>query len=232
MEGGDAVDVLTDVGGEVGHAHACPAFGWGDAHAFDLLVIGTELLFFCGGLVGDLLDDLVVAWQQGAEELGVPYLECFWKERVARVVERAGGDGEGGVPVVAVDVEEQAHEFGDGDHRVRVVELEDDLVWECCEIWVFLTWVEEADGVGEGSGREEVLLFEAQALANFGGIFWVENLGDVFGVGLTLDGVIVARFVEGLEVEFVDCFCAPQAKRVDAAGFESWYEHVVRKGAY
>lgn len=43
---------------------------------------------------------------------------------------RLGYDGPGARPAEAVLVHEQPHELGDRERRVRVVELEGDLVWE------------------------------------------------------------------------------------------------------
>ena len=59
-----------------------------------------------------------------------------------------------------------------------------------------------------------------------GGILRVENLGDVLGLDLRLDGVEVFGLVEGEQVEFVVALGAPQAQRVDAAGCVAG-DHVV-----
>ena len=97
--------------------------------------------------------------------LGRPHFQGFRQQGVAGVVEGLGGDGPGGVPVVAVLIDEDAHELGDADHRMGVVELEGDLVYEGGQIRLVLARVEDADGVMDGGGHEEVLLFETQRLA-------------------------------------------------------------------
>ena len=97
--------------------------------------------------------------------LGRPHFQGFRQQGVAGVVEGLGGDGPGGVPVVAVLVDEDAHELGDADDRVGVVKLEGDLVYEGGQIRLVLARVEDADGVMDGGGHEEVLLFETQRLA-------------------------------------------------------------------
>ena len=54
---------------------------------------------------------------------------------------------------------------GDADDRVGVVELEGDLAREGGQVGLALAGVEHADGVVQGRGHEEVLLFETQRLA-------------------------------------------------------------------
>jgi len=60
-------------------------------------------------------------------------------------------------------VEQDAHEFGDGQRRVRVVELDGDLVGQVAVVAVRL--LEARQNVGQRAGDEEPLLHEAQALA-------------------------------------------------------------------
>ena len=226
MQFGDAVDVGATGGGEVCHADLGVLLVGDDAHALDLgLVTGLGLEFGKEVLV-DLVDDFHVAGQQFGDQLGRPDFQRLGQQGVAGVVEGLGGDGPGGVPVVAVLVDEDAHELGDADDGVGVVELEGDLAREGGQVGLALAGVEHADGVVQGRGHEEVLLFEAQRLALRGGILRVENLGDVLGLDLRLDGVEVFGLVEGEQVEFVVALGAPQAQRVDAAGCVAG-DHVV-----
>ena len=228
MQLGNAVDVRASHGCQVSHTHAAVGV---DAHTLDGLWACAVLGLVVCCPVADLLDDLEVARKQFAHQLGIPHLECFWKQGVAGVVEGALSDGECGIPVVTILIDQQAHELSNGNHRVSVVELEGDLVWEGGHIRVFFTWVEQGDGVSQGCCREEVLLLQAKLLANVGGIFWVENLGDGFCPSLALDCVLILGTVEGEQVEFVDCLGAPQTQGADAARFIAWNHVVVRNGA-
>ncbi len=49
--------------------------------------------------------------------------------------------------------------------RVGVVELEGDLVRERGQIRLVLARIEDADGVMDGGGHEEILLLQTQCLA-------------------------------------------------------------------
>ena len=150
---------------------------------------------------------------------------------MASVVEGLVGDGPSGIPVVAVLVDQDAHELRDADHRVGVVELEHDLVRQRGQVRVLLARVEHADRVVDGRGDEEVLLLEAQLLALRGGILRVEDLGDVLSLNLRDHGVEVIALVEGEQVELVVAAGLPQAQRVDTAGLVARNHVVDRDGA-
>ena len=212
---GHAVDVGAAVGGQERHAHGVAGV---DGHVLDGGLVNALGLELGLELVVDLLDDLEVTRQQFADELGRPHFQGFRKQGVAGVVEGLVGNRPGGVPIVAILVHEHAHELRDADDRVGVVELEGDLVREGGQIRLVLARVEDADGVVDGGGHEEVLLLEAQSLALRGGVFRVQDLGDVLGLDLRLDGVEVLRLVEGEQVELVVALGGPQAQGVHAAG--------------
>ena len=212
---GNAVDVGAAVGGQVGHAHGVAGV---DGHVLDGGFVDALGLELGCELVLDLLDDFEVTRQEFADELGRPHFQGFRKQGVAGVVEGLVGDGPGGVPIVAVLVHEDAHELRNADDRVGVVELEGDLVREGGQIRLVLTRVEDADGVVDGGGHEEVLLLETQCLALRGGIFRIQDLGDVLSFNLRLDGVKVLGLVEGEQVELVVALGGPQTQGVHTTG--------------
>ena len=212
---GNAVDVGAAVGGQVGHAHGVAGV---DGHVLDGGFVDALGLELGCELVLDLLDDFEVTRQKFADELGRPHFQGFRKQGVAGVVEGLVGDGPGGIPIVAVLVHEDAHELRDADDRVGVVKLEGDLVCEGGQIRLVLARVEDADGVMDGGGHEEVLLLETQRLALRGGILRIQDLGDVFRFDLRLDGIKVLGLVEGEQVELVVALGGPQAKGVHTAG--------------
>ena len=93
-----------------------------------------------------------------------------------------------------------------------------DLVREGGQIRLVLARVEDADGVVDGGGHEEVLLLETQCLALRGGIFRIQDLGDVLSLDLRLDGVQILGLVEGEQVELVVALGGPQTQGVHTAG--------------
>ena len=229
MQLGHAVDVGAAIGGQVGHAHGVAGV---DGHVLDGLLgnaLGLELGL---ELVVDLLDDLEMTRQQFADELGRPHFQSFRKQGVAGVVEGLVGNRPGGVPIVAILVHEDAHELRNADDRVGVVELEGDLVREGGQIRLVLARVEDADGVVDGGGHEEVLLLEAQSLALRGGVFRIQDLGDVLSLDLRLDGVQILGLVEGEQIELVVALGGPQTQGVHTAGGVARNHVVDRDGTH
>ncbi len=166
-------------------------------------------------LLVDPVDDLQMPGEQPPEQIGRPHLERLGQQRVARVGEALLGDRPGLVPLHALLVDEQAHELGDGDDRVGVVELEDDLLGEFAQV--------EALGQGpvevvpQRTGDEKVLLLQAQLPPLGSRVLRVEHLGDVLGEGLGAHGLGVVAGVEDREVERPGRLGAPQPQGVDDA---------------
>ena len=84
-----------------------------------------------------------------------------------------------------------------------------------------------ADDVGDRAGDEEVLLLEPQRLALLALVVGVEDLGDVLGVDLLLDGAPEVPFVEELQVEVARGARRPEAQRVRGVGPVADDERVV-----
>ena len=117
------------------------------------------------------------------------------------------------VPVEALLVEEDAHELGDDERRVRVVELDEHLVRQRVPAVVRLA--EAAEDVPQRARDEEVLLAQAQLLALGRVVVRIQHLREVLGKHLLLDRLDVRALVEVREVEVVNGLRAPEAQRVD-----------------
>jgi hypothetical protein len=83
-------------------------------------------------------------------------------------------------------VDQQAHQLGDGDRRVRVVELDRELLVEALSGRLLPAQV-DAQHVLQRAGDEEVLLLEPQLLALDLLVVRVEHLGEVLGRDLLVD---------------------------------------------
>ncbi|KAF5032754.1 hypothetical protein DSECCO2_613860 [anaerobic digester metagenome] len=118
-------------------------------------------------------------------------------------------DAPGPFPLQGLVVDQQAHEFGDADGRVRVVELHGHLVREAVEGGVVVL-AEAAQDVLEGRGHEEILLPQAQLLAAGALVVGIEYLGDVLALGLGLDRADVVAAVEDLQLEIAGGDGLPQ----------------------
>ena len=82
----------------------------------------------------DLVDDLEVAREHLLEERHGPGLERLRQQGVVRVAEGLRAERPGFIPSQALDVDQQAHQFGDRDRRVRIVELDGGLGRQGTEI--------------------------------------------------------------------------------------------------
>ncbi len=167
----------------------------------------------------DLVDDLEVARQDGAEQIDRPLLERLGHHRVIRVAEARLGQLPRLLPLDQLDVDEQSHQLGDRDRRVRVVELDRDLVGEHVERVVRL--LVAPDDVLERRGDEEVLLLEPQLLARHAVVVRVEHLRDRLGRVLRANGRDVVALVELAEVELPRRARRPEPEGVDVVGPEA-----------
>ena len=127
----NAVDAVGADIGEMAHADAA-AIGFVDQRyaGEEGVVAETGPLGAVEMGVVDHVDDLHVPGQQAFHQGNRPHLQGFGQERVVGVGEAFAGDAPGVVPGHAVYVDEKAHQLGDADRRVGVVELDGDLVGE------------------------------------------------------------------------------------------------------
>ena len=179
----------------------------------------------------DFVNDLQVTREELFEEADGPLLEGFRHQGVVRVSERLGDDVPGFVPFHVLDVEEDAHHFGDGDCRVRIVQLDGDLLGEELPV-VVVQLLEAADNVLQGGGAQEVLLLEAQFLTVHGGVVRVENLRNRFGEFHVLHGGDVVAVVEVAEAGVVGGLRAPEAQVVHGVVLVARNRSIVREGEH
>ena len=112
----------------------------------------------------DLVDDLQVPrGSSSSKKRDRPLLQRLGQQRVVGVGQGPHGQVPGLVPAEPGLVEQDAHQLGDGQRGVRVVELDGDLVGQGRP--VVAAPAEAADDVGQRAGDEEVLLHEPQPLA-------------------------------------------------------------------
>ena len=171
------------------------------------------------------VDDLQVAGQQPPEHRHRPGLQGLGQQGVAGVGEGPAGDGPGLLPADPVLIDQQPHQLGYRQHRVGVVELDDDLVRERRPVTV--AEPEPADDVPQRAGDQEILLLEPQLPAGLGAVAGVEHLGQVLRAHLRLDGLGVPAGVEQAQVERLPAGPGtPQPQDVDRLGAVARDQHV------
>ena len=178
----------------------------------------------------DLENDLQMPREQRAEEIDRPFLQRLGEQRVIRVGEGRARHLPRFVPAERVFIDEQPHQLGDRDRRMRVVELHGPFFVEvrgrAAEQRV------DAQHVLQRAAREKELLLEPQLLAAMRLVVRVEHFGDGLRSHLVLDGAVVVAVVEGREVERLDGLGFPQAQRVAGADAVAEDRRVVGDAAH
>ena len=128
---GHAVDGEAAHRRQIGHAdHALRLF-FDQRHApHPILIAGEAGPHLLQKAVIDLVDDFQMARQQRSNTLTGHFSSASGIKRVAGVGKRSAGDVPRLIPAQAVFVEQHAHQFGNGDDGMRVVQLNHGFVRE------------------------------------------------------------------------------------------------------
>ena len=194
-------------------------------HTAHLVAVHMALVHGFAEAAVDLLHDLIDARQAEFEELFVPAFERFRHNGVVGVRGRPGDDVPGRFPGIAAFVQHHAHHLGDGEHRMRVVQMDGYAIRQVVERAVLKQVA--ADNVLDRCGHQEILLRQAQALALQVIVLRIEHLCDDLRHGVLLH---CAQVVAAVEAGHVEGFAArgPDAQHVDAPAVHAGYIHVVR----
>ena len=227
MQFGHAVDVMRTDDGEVRHADALRVAFLDDRELGLAGVVARPAavdLFEVTAV--DLVDDLEMAREHLLEERHRPGLEGLRQQGVVGVAEDLRAKRPSFVPSQALDVDQEAHQFGYGDRRVGIIELDRGLGRQAAEVGVQAAVTTQ--DVLQRAGYEEDLLDEAQLLAALGAVVRIEDLGDGLTRSTIADRIDVAAAVEGAEVELGRSLGFPEAEEVDAAAREAGDRDVPR----
>ena len=140
------------------------------------------------------------------------------------------GDAPGRVEIDAVDVHQQPHQLGDGDGRMRVVELDRRLVGQRQQVAILAEMALQY--VLQRRGREEILLAQPQLLAGDVRVGRVEHARQGLGLVALAQRADVVAGVEGGEQDRVDRHRRPQPQRVDALAAPADHRRVVGDGEH
>jgi hypothetical protein len=157
MELRNAVDLLARDDRQVRHAHApLPVFIDERHAANDVDVMPEMLARVLQETRIDLEDDFEVPRQQAREHIDVPRFERLGHQRVVRIGKHLLRHLPRAVPRHVMDVDEQAHELGNREHGVRIVQMDRDFLGEAPEGAVRALIA--ANEILHRRGHEEVLL--------------------------------------------------------------------------
>ena len=174
----------------------------------------------------DLVDDLELARQQLLKVVQRPLLKRLGKQRVVGVGQGASRQIPGLIPPQLRVVEQDAHQFGDREGGMRIVELDRRLVRQGAPVSIVAP--ETPHEIGERAGNKEILLHEAQALPHFGGVIRIEHAGHGVRSDAPDERADKVARAELLKVETIVRRGAPQTQAVDGLTAEADHGPVVR----
>ncbi len=210
---GHAVDLVRAHHRQVRHAHA-PAVRLADDAQRGLggAVTLEALLHFQQELLVDAIDDLEVARQEAFEELHRPGFQRLRQQRVIGVAEHLAADIPGRGPGHVVLVHEQAHELGNRQRRMRVVQLDRERAGQFFQRALFGEM--GCQDVLDAGAHEEILLLEAQLLALRRGVVRIQNARQVLRFDLVLDRSRIISGIEILDVKRLQRASRPQPQMI------------------
>ena len=213
MQRRDAVDPVRAEERQVAHAHAPALVLIDDRHRRQQPVIvgkfaphGAEMQRV------DQVDDLHVARQQPFHQWNRPDLQRLGQQRVVGVTERGPDDLPGFLPRHLVHIQQNAHQFRDGDRRMRVIQLDRRLLGQGGDM------AEGADmpahEVLQRGRDEEILLPQPQFLAGRRRIGRIQHLGNRRRAHLIRQRIDMVAAVERVEPQRIGGVRRPQSQRV------------------
>ena len=122
----------------------------------------------------------------------------------------------------------QAHQFGDDEGRVGVVDLDDVVLGEASDVAPLGDVL--AHDVLRAGRDEEILLLETQGLALDVVVGGIEHLGDDLGHRALLHAFDVLALGEEVHIQRVGAVRLPEAQGVDALAVVAGDQHVARHG--
>ena len=124
MELSDAVNPITADSSEVSHPHRAGTTLIDKRQPREPLVIAGELRScFVQEPAIDLVNDLQMAGQQATKNFDWPFLQGFGQQGMISIGNCLARYLPRGVPAKLVFIYQQTHQLGDGDSRVRVIQL-------------------------------------------------------------------------------------------------------------
>ena len=161
----------------------------------------------------DAVDDVDVARQQTFEQLDRPGLQRLRQQRVIGVGEGRGRDVPGVVPAHAVQVDQDPHQFADGEARMRVVQLHRGLGGEATQL-AFGIEVPFHE-ILQRRRDEKVFLPQPQFAAGRALVVGIEEFADRLGARLFGHRAEIVAGVEDVDPQWVGRARRPQPQCVD-----------------
>ena len=158
----------------------------------------------------DLKDDLEVTRYQHLKPLDRPFLESFGQQRMVGVRQRSSRQVPGFIPSQLRLVEQNPHQLRHRHRRMRIVELDRDLVGKRAPIGVAAS--KPSHDIGKRACDKKILLHEPQPLPPAGRIVGIQHSRQRFGGQLLRERANEIAVAEFLKVKVIRRGGDPQAK--------------------
>ena len=122
-------------------------------------------------------------------------------------------------------IDQQTHQFSDGDRWVGVVQLNGPIVRKVFDAQAAM--VEAAQHVLKRAAHKEMLLFQSQTTPFMGAIVGIEHFREGFTPHFFFDGTGVIADVEGIKIEAFCGISAPQTQAIANVHAVAKHRHVV-----
>ena len=226
MDGSDAVDGMRTDNCQITHTDFLFRTFFDDGHAAHFFnVARIEFSDFFHQVVIDVIDNDHVPGHDFFQQFDGPTFKSFGQQGVVCVAHGFFRDFPRRIPIETVDVHQDAHQFGDSQSRMRIVELDGCFFGQFAQIRV--CFQETAHNIADGAGYEEVLLHQAQFLTGFDGVGGVKDFGDCFGFDFLFNGFDITAFVKGFDIQFVGRSGREQTQIVDGFSAVTDDGHVI-----
>ena len=154
---GHAIGAVATDQRQVGHADLFDGALLDEAHAHDArLVARAAPPHVIQEAAVDLIDDLEVSGKHHFKEADRPLFQGLGQQRMVGVGQRPRGQIPGLAPAEPGLVQQDAHELGHGQRRVRVIELDGDLLRQGAP--VIAPTAEARHDIGQRAGDQKILL--------------------------------------------------------------------------
>ena len=162
-------------------------------------------------------DNVEMARQDAPEQPLGPGFQRLGQKRVIGIGQRRAGQINRRINLQPMHIHQQPYQFRPGNGRMRVIELDGHVIGQFGNVITFRQ--EPAQQVLNGGGGKEILLFQAQFLAAFGGVIGIKHAGDGTRQSLGRVGRHIVAAVEAGQIEHIHRLGIPQAQRVGPFAF-------------
>jgi len=118
-------------------------------------------------------------------------------------------------------IDKDSQKFDGTDSWMSIIKLNLIFISKSEESVIVSIFISSNDIV-DGGGAEEVLLLQSELLTGIGGIIWIKDTGDVFGILSLTNSTVVITGVELVEIKVASCSGFPKSQVVGVISVETW----------